>query len=351
MTAISRKCLVWDLDNTLWDGICLEGDVRLRPEAHAVLQTLDQRGILHSIASRGEEQVARRQLTDFGLDQWFLAPHINWLPKPVNLAEIASELGIGIDSLAFIDDDPFEREHMSFMRPEVLVLDPADLADIPDLPAFNPEAITPESARRRNFYQEDTTRRSVESEYGNRQAFLAGCHMKLTVRSPGATDIPRIRELMSRTHQLNTTGLQLDETRIGELLAARKTSGTPRQSLVVADLSDRFGIYGTVGVAIVETDRQRWQLKYLAMSCRILGRGVESAFLKTLLERARLEGHTRIEAALRDTGRNGSMRSLYQMSGLVARNQAHGDGTVVFTAGPAASRRPPAWVEVLCESF
>ncbi len=351
MTATTRKCLVWDLDNTLWDGICLEGDVCLRPEAPAVLQTLDQRGILHSIASRGEEQVALRQLEDFGLDQWFLTPHINWLPKPVNLAAIASKLGIGIDSLAFIDDDPFEREHMSFMRPEVLVLDAADLADIPDLPAFNPEAITAESARRRNFYQEDTTRRSVESSYGNRQAFLAGCHMKLTVRSPGEMDIPRIRELMSRTHQLNTTGLQLDETRIGELLADREIPGKPRQSLIVADLSDRFGIYGTVGVAIVETDRRRWQLKYLAMSCRILGRGVESAFLKTLLERARLDGHTRIEAALRDTGRNGSMRSLYQMSGLVARNQAHGDGTVVFTAGPAASRRPPAWVEVQCESF
>lgn len=350
MTAAARKCLVWDLDNTLWDGICLEGEVRLRPEATAIIRTLDQRGILHSIASRGDEHVARRQLTEFGLDQWFLAPRINWLAKPTNLAAIAAELGIGIDSLAFIDDDPFEREHMSYMRPEVLVLDAADLAGILDLPAFNPKVVTAESARRRNFYQEDAARQAVESEYGDRQAFLAGCRMALTLRRPTPTDIPRIRELMSRTHQLNTTGLQLDEATIGELLSDGDTSETPRRSLIVADLSDRFGAYGTVGIAVVETDRHRWRLDYLAMSCRVLGRGVESAFLRTLIERARCHGYTRIEAALRDTGRNGSMRLLYQMSGLVAENQAHGQGTVVFTAGPAAIRRPPAWVEVACES-
>ena len=351
MNGATRKCLVWDLDNTLWDGICLEEEVELRPEALGVIEILDRRGILHSVASRGEADVARRKLEAFGLDQYFLAPRINWLPKPANLVAIAEELGIGVDSLAFMDDDPFEREHMAFMRPEVLVLDALDLAGIPDLPDFKPEVVTPESARRRTFYREDVERQAAEAGHEDRRAFLDSCRMRLTVRAPTEADVPRVRELMSRTHQLNTTGLLLDEARIHALLKHRKGTATPGTSLVVAEFHDRFGAYGVVGVAIIEEDRSRCRLTYLAMSCRVLGRGVESAFLHTILEQARGRGNSCIEAELRDTGRNGSMRTLFQMSGFVAQGEAHGDETIVFTLERESKRRPPNWVGVQCESF
>lgn len=350
MAAGRRKCVVWDLDNTLWDGVCLEGDVRLRPEAPAVLETLDRRGILHSVASRGEEEVARRQLEAFGLDRWFLVPRINWLPKPANLERIAADLGLGTDALAFVDDDPFEREHMAFMRPEVLVLDAAGLAGLPDLLELTPDAITPEASRRRLLYREDEARRRAEAACPDRRAFLAGCGMVLTVRPPAAADVPRIRELMSRTHQLNTTGLLLDEDRIRALLAGAGRPDAPA-AILVADFRDRFGSYGTVGVAIAETAGPRWRLTYLAMSCRVLGRGVETAFLHALLDRARRGGCERLEATLRETGRNGSMRALYQMAGLVpAGARAAVATTQLFRAPPSADRRPPTWVEVRCES-
>jgi len=349
MSATVRKCLVWDLDNTLWDGILLEGDVRLRPEVPDILATLDRRGILHSIASRGEPDVAHRQLATFGLEQLFLAPRINWLPKPVNLTSIAEELGIGSDSLAFVDDDPFERESMIFMRPEILVLDATRIGEFPELPEFNPGAITPESARRREFYHEESTRGAAESSHADRASFLADCGMRLTVRAPTATDVPRIRELMSRTHQLNTTGLLLAEQDIQTLLAADGPVASARRQLVVADFVDRFGAYGTVGVAITETDGHRWRLAYLAMSCRILGRGVADAFLHTLLRQARRSDYTRLEAQLRETGRNGSMRTLYQMAGLRAEPNTPSGDLLTFTAKADLGRRSPSWVEVRCE--
>jgi len=349
MSPTARKCLVWDLDNTLWDGILLEGAVRLRPEVPDILATLDRRGILHSIASRGEPDVAHRQLAAFGLEQLFLAPRINWLPKPVNLTSIAEELGIGSDSLAFVDDDPFERESMTFMRPEVLVLDAARIGEFPELPAFNHAAITPESSRRREFYREESARRAAQVNHADRESFLADCRMRLVVRVPTAADVPRIRELMTRTHQLNTTGLLLEEQDIQTLLATDGAVATARRQLVVADFVDRFGTYGTIGVAITAADRHCWRLEYLAMSCRVLGRGVANAFLHALLRQARHSGFSHIEARLRETGRNGSMRTLYQMAGLRAEPSAPSGDLLNFTAKAELGRRSPSWVDVQCE--
>jgi FkbH-like protein len=113
--ASAKKCLVWDLDNTLWDGVCLEGAVRLRPEAADTIAALDRRGILHSVASRGDAEVALAQLRTFELDEYFLAPKINWLPKPTNILAIGRELGIPLDAMAFVDDEPFELEQVAAM--------------------------------------------------------------------------------------------------------------------------------------------------------------------------------------------------------------------------------------------
>ena len=106
------KCVVWDLDNTLWRGVLLEGPVTLRPEIPTVIKTLDQRGILHSIASPNDHDVALAQVERFGLSEYFLFPQINWQTKSTSLATIADALNIGIDSLALIDDQAFEREEV-----------------------------------------------------------------------------------------------------------------------------------------------------------------------------------------------------------------------------------------------
>lgn len=313
----TRKCLVWDLDNTVWNGICLEGDVTVRESSRRAIEELDRRGILHSIASRGESEVATRVLEKNRLQQYFLAPRINWLPKPTNLIAISNELDIALDAMAFIDDEPFEREQVEFMLPEVVTLDSARVGELASLPEFSPPDVTPESSRRRYFYKTEASRKAAEGRNSSRTEFLRGCEMELRVRRAREADVPRILELMSRTHQLNTTGLQLSRAAVREIIR-RALAGEDDREILVAELEDRFGSYGTVGIALADGSRTRpvWVLDYFAMSCRVLGRGVERAFLGALLRRAAERGYREIDAHLRVTGRNRMMRALYQLMGL-----------------------------------
>ena len=118
------KCVVWDLDNTLWDGILLESnEVRLKPQIRQIIQTLDSRGILHSIASKSNYDDAMARITEFKLEEFFLYPEISWNAKSASIKRIQENLNIGLDALMFIDDQPFERDEVHHEHPEVLCLD------------------------------------------------------------------------------------------------------------------------------------------------------------------------------------------------------------------------------------
>ena len=153
------KCVVWDLDNTVWDGILLEdSEVRLRPQVPHILKTLDERGILLSIASRNDRDAAMAKLREMGLDDYFLYPQINWNSKASSVAQIAKDLNLALDASAFVDDQPFEREEVAFSHPGVLCVDSAVLDDFLDRPELNPRFITEDSRLRRRMYQADIRR-------------------------------------------------------------------------------------------------------------------------------------------------------------------------------------------------
>src|SRR5436305_2256840 len=150
------KCVVWDLDNTVWDGILLEDpQVTLRPEVVGILRTLDERGILHSIASRNDHEVAMAKLREFGIEEYFLYPQINWNSKAASVAQIAQDINIALDAVAFVDDQPFEREEVAFTHDQVLCLDSGTLDGLLDGPELNPRFITDDSKIRRRMYMAD----------------------------------------------------------------------------------------------------------------------------------------------------------------------------------------------------
>jgi FkbH-like protein len=313
-----RKCVIWDLDNTVWDGVLLEGEVTPRPDVLRILETLDRRGIVHAIASRNHEPATRAALVRHNLDDWFVARRINWQAKPMNLRSISEELRLSLDALVFVDDDAFERAQVNWALPEVETVDARDVVGLLD--ELDPGVVSAEARRRRTLYREEACRREA-AQTQSRQAFLDGCGMEITVRPMEATDVERVLELMSRTHQLNTTGRIFSRDEVVE-----------QANILVASLRDRFGDYGTIGVAISEGGL----LSYLAISCRVMGRGVERALLATVLDRA---------ALLKDTGTNRAMRVLYQMSGLVA-GELQPDGTQVFAVGSGPRPTVPSWIEV-----
>ncbi len=180
-----KKCLVWDLDNTLWDGVLLEGNVRLREEAANTVAELDRRGILHSIASRGDEELAMAALREYRLDGLFLLPQINWSAKSQNILTISKKLQISLDTIAFIDDDPFEREQVAYMLPAVLTLPSEKAAELPRLADFSPGEITTEAQQRRWLYQAEIRRDQAERVMALQSASLAGGYLLLAAHAEG----------------------------------------------------------------------------------------------------------------------------------------------------------------------
>jgi FkbH-like protein len=156
------KCVVWDLDNTLWAGVLLENDnVSLRDHVVDIIRTLDSRGILQSIASKNEYVPAIKKVQELGLHEYFLYPQIGWDSKASSIETIARLIDIGLDTVAFIDDEAFEREEVKFSHPEVLCLDALHLDQLLEMPEMNPRSITEESKIRRLMYINEEDRKTA----------------------------------------------------------------------------------------------------------------------------------------------------------------------------------------------
>lgn len=308
--AQSIKCVVWDLDNTVWEGILLEDDhVTLRAGVRETLAELDRRGILLSIASRNDRDAALARLAELGIQDYFLYPEINWNPKSASLAAIAKSLNISLDTFAFVDDQPFEREEVAFQHPQVLCIDALDMAQMLDMPRMMPRFITSESQLRRRMYQSDQVRASAEADFsGSNEEFLATLGMVFVIKRAEESDLKRAEELTLRTHQLNTTGYTYS---YDELDALRRSDD---HLLLVASLDDRFGTYGTIGLALVECGAQVWTVKLLLMSCRVMSRGVGTIMMSHIMTRAKQAGAT-LRAHFIPNGRNRMMYVTYKFGG------------------------------------
>ncbi|HSN88335.1 MAG TPA: HAD-IIIC family phosphatase [Thermoanaerobaculia bacterium] len=329
----SIKCVVWDLDNTVWDGILLEdAEVTLRPHVVHILKTLDERGILHSVASRNDHGVAMRKLEEFGIDEYFLYPQINWNSKAASIAQIAQDINIGLDAVAFVDDQPFEREEVAFSHDKVLCIDSAVLEDLLDRPEFNPRFITEDSKVRRKMYQADIARNREEAEYvGPKEEFLATLEMIFTIAPCREEDLKRAEELTVRTNQLNTTGYTYSYEELDEL---RKS---PRHKLLISSLEDRHGTYGKIGLTLIEMDEGVWTVKLLLMSCRVMSKGVGMIMIHHVLRMAK-EAGAKLRAEFVSNDRNRQMLITYRFAGFKEVEKA---GEVSIMENDFSAIQPP----------
>lgn len=328
------KCVVWDLDNTLWDGVLLEGDAGPpRPEMLKIMRTLDERGILQSIASKNDPDAADQHLSAFGISDMFLYPQIGWGPKSDAVARIAKSLNFGLDAIAFVDDQEFERAEVSFAHPSVLCLDPNELAGALTEPEFNPRFITEESRQRRHLYRSQVAREEAEREFqGTSEEFLASLAMTFTIRPASRDDLQRAEELTVRTNQLNSTGRTYSYDELEALLTS------PDHLVLVAELEDRFGSYGTIGLALVQRGTPYWHLKLLLMSCRTMSRGVGTILLNHIMAAARDAG-VRLRADFVETGRNRMMQITYAFAGFV---EVAREGPAVLLESDLSNVQAPA---------
>ncbi len=333
------KCLAWDLDNTLWDGVLLEDEsVTVRPEALEVLRQLDSRGILHSIASRNTHEHAMAKLKELELDHFFLYPQINWGSKAHSVGEIARLINIGLDAVAFIDDQPFERDEVANTHPEVMVLDAADMTTLLDMPEMMPRFITDDSKKRRKMYQADAERNEAEQEFvGPAEEFLEGLKMVFSIAPAQEEDLKRAEELTVRTHQLNTTGYTYS---YDELNAFRQSD---QHRLFIASLDDRYGTYGKIGLVLVECGETEWNLKLLLMSCRVMSRGVGTILVNYIMQLAKDAG-AKLRAEFVRNDRNRMMFATYKFAGF---REIGREGDAVLLESDLANIQPfPDYVDV-----
>lgn len=339
------KCLVLDLDNTLWageigddglEGIRLgergEGELHLRFQQY--LLGLRDRGYLLAICSKNDDVVARSPFREHpGMPikesdvSVFLA---NWSPKAENVQRIAQTLNIGLESLIVIDDSPFEREQIRGTLPQVVVPEmPQEVAEwIPYLETqhlFEVAGFTATDRNRAKLYSEEELRKRELAKYSSIDEYLASLGMKLWLKRIEAKDLERFCQLLTRTNQFNLRTQRLQASACKQLLAQPE-----RHLLLGVRLADRFGDYGMIGAVHAEMQDENLFIAEFALSCRAFKRGVEYALINWLVSHAKSSGQARVLAEYLPTQKNSLVRDLYDSAGF-SRVREDSDGSRQYT--------------------
>lgn len=339
----SVKCVVWDLDHTLWNGVLVEGDeLVLKPQIVDVIKALDAKGVLQSVASKNNFEDAQEKLQQFGLSDYFLYPQISWNPKSSAIATIREKLNIGIDTFMFIDDQPFERDEVKALHPDVECVDAEEYLSLLEHSRIVSIKLTDDASQRRIRYLEDMKRQTDEQEFeGTPESFLAGLDMVFTISPAQPEDLLRAEELTERTNQLNSTGITYDKQELSVFM------DSPDHELLVCELQDKYGSYGKIGLALVEIGDNTDLVKLLLMSCRTAARGVGSVLLSYLMKQAQQRQHT-LRAQFKRTSRNRQMLVTYQFANF-KEIERDDDGNILFENDLSLVSDYPEYIRVVTE--
>ncbi|MCC5658370.1 HAD-IIIC family phosphatase [Nostoc sp. XA010] len=332
------KCIVWDLDNTLWHGVLLEDEkLSLRKDIVNIIHTLDDRGILQSIASKNNYATAIAKLEEYGLKEYFLYPQINWNSKASSVKEIAKLLNIGLDAIAFVDDQLFELEEVRFSVPEILCINADEIDKILHMPVMNPCFFTEDSRMRRLMYLSDIDRQNAEKDFvGTTDEFLATLNMNFTISLAEEEDLQRAEELTLRTNQLNTTGYTYSYNELNHFRSSEN------HKLLIANLEDKYGSYGKIGLMLIECQPDAWKIKLLLMSCRVMSRGVGTIMLNYVMSLAK-SNNVRLLAEFVSNNRNRMMYISYKFAGF--KEIEKNDGLIVLENDLTRIQPVPSYIK------
>lgn len=326
----SRKCLILDLDNTVWGGVVgddgLDGIVigqgNATGEAHLHVQrtalALRDRGIVLAVSSKNTDEIARRPFREHP-EMLLREDHIavfqaNWNDKATNISAIAQELSLGLDAMVFLDDNPVERSLVRQLLPQVAV------PELPENPAlyartllaagyFEAIAFSEEDKRRAALYQDNARRVALQKQAGDVDGYLASLNMELTLSPFDDTGRARIAQLINKSNQFNLTTRRYTEA---EVAAAEQD---PSVFTLQVRLADSFGDNGMISVLICRREQDAWDIDTWLMSCRVLGRKVEAAVLGELVRAGRAAGVSRLVGRYLPTEKNALVADHYQKLG------------------------------------
>jgi FkbH-like protein len=309
----------------MWDGVLLEdgpGTLRLKPGILPIIQDLDRRGILQSIASKNNHEEAMQVLRQFDIDEFFLYPQISWAPKGEAVRAIGRLLNISLDTVLFVDDLQFELQQVRAACPGVMVLDAKHYLSILQMKECQ-VPVTGETASRRKMYQVERTRSEMAQNFkDDYKAFLRYCNIQVTIQHLTEENIERVHELTQRTNQLNFSGNRYHREILSRILL------TPYLDTYVLACEDRFGSYGIIGFGIVDSREPR--LTDLMFSCRIQSKRVEHAFLGYLITKYIAATGKHFHADYRKTPRNSPSGRVFADLGMREIGTHDGVTSLVF---------------------
>lgn len=353
------KALAVDLDNTLWGGVIGEDGmhgIRLGPEypgaAYQALQRalLDQhsKGIVLAICSKNNLEDAIEALTHHpGMllkPEHFAVMRINWNDKAQNLHEIAAELNIGIDALGFLDDNAVERAQIRLALPEVKVIelpkDPSHFADAIRLsPFLERVALSEEDRQRTAYYAAQSERFCAEQSFTSKEDFYRSLQQEAEIAPVGPGTLARTAQLTQKTNQFNLTTRRYSEQQISEMTAR------PGWQVVSLRVRDRYGDLGLVGVAITRDEGNSCEIDTFLLSCRVIGRTIETALLSHLAEIARAKGLKFLRGSFLPTRKNAPAKEFYSQHGFRLESES-GEGFVWVFDLQTSSIDCPEWIKV-----
>ncbi|HMF77944.1 MAG TPA: HAD-IIIC family phosphatase [Bryobacteraceae bacterium] len=357
----SYKCAVLDLDNTLWGGVIGDDGLAglLLGQGHAVgeahiefqrfLQELGRRGVILAVCSKNDDHNARLPFCEHPemvLREADIACFVaNWNDKASNLRQIAANLNIGLDSLVFVDDNPFERNLVRQELPMVAVPElPEDpsfyAACLSDSGYFEAVSVTVEDRNRADLYRANADREAVKQNATDITGYLQSLKMELIWKEFDLVSLPRIVQLINKTNQFNLTTLRYTEANVLSMM------GDPEVIKLYFRLTDRFGDNGIISVVICKlTAEMDLLIDSWLMSCRVLGRQVEETTLNVVASTGRLLGTRNLIGEYRPTAKNGMVEALYRKLGfdLVSENP---DGSSRWTLDVANYRERPSYIRV-----
>ncbi|MCI2239148.1 HAD-IIIC family phosphatase [Paenibacillus sp. TRM 82003] len=334
----SRKCLVLDLDNTLWGGVLGEVGVHgialgagAAGEAFSAFQrhvlALKDKGVVLAVCSKNDEHLVREAFEQnpemlLSLDDVAVL-RASWQDKPTAVRGIAAALGIGEDALVFVDDNPAEREAVRELAPAVDVVplpaEPAGyVAALSRYPFFETDALTAEDAARTAQYRARAQVAEQRESAGSLEDFLRGLDMRAEVAPLGPENVARVAQLLGKTNQFNLT------TRRHSLADVESFAADPAWHAQVVRLRDRFADHGVVGVLLARRAGAVLEVDSWLMSCRVIGRTLEDEMFGVLVRQARAAGCTRLRGTYVPTAKNGQVAGLYERLGFTRDESADG---------------------------
>jgi FkbH-like protein len=355
----TAKVLVVDLDNTLWGGVIGEdgmAGIKVGPEypgaayqaLHRALLDLSRKGILLAVCSKNNFDDAMEALEKHpGMlvrAKHFAALRINWTDKAQNLREIAQELNVGSDALAFLDDNPFEREQVRAALPEVTVIDlsknPLEYASaVRNCAAFERLTLSMEDQQRTEMYVAQKQRAGAEQSFQSKEDFFRFLEQEAELEPVSDLTLARVAQLTQKTNQFNLTTRRYTEPQIAEM------AKQPEWQIFSIRVRDRFGDHGLVGVAIAHDKGEQCEVDTFLLSCRVIGRTVETALLAHLAESAAQRGCKRLVGWFLPTKKNAPARDFYPQHGF-ERQETNGAGSLWTLDLQSSTLRCPDWIKL-----